>query len=160
MLPVAFSYLIPRLCPLLAALFLSRPCPPSLLDLSHLRRAAPQLITHPLLLPRRAEIGGITIKEINNLELEFLFRTGFGLTVTREEYDWHASQLLAQDPAAAAPAAAPFQLAPCAPGMGAPAAGGKGGAAEEAGKVPSYCNIADASAAFALSGGRDSMVVE
>ncbi len=111
---------------------------------------------HPLTPSRRrAEIGGITIKEINNLELEFLFRTGFGLTVTREEYDWHASQLLAQDPAAPPAPAPAFQLAPSAGPRGKPA-----GDADDGGKVPSYCNIADASAAFALSGGRDPMVVE
>ena len=42
---------------------------------------------------------GISTEERYNLELEFLFRTGFSLVVTREEYDRHAGpgQLLAQD---------------------------------------------------------------
>lgn len=119
-----------------------------------------------------AEIGGISTKELNNLELEFLFRTSFGLVVTREEYDWHASQLIAQDmeAAAATAAAAAAAASPCmamaigdvgpvmGAGAGAPPKGG--GYADEGPKVPSYCNIADASAAFALSAGRDAMVVD
>lgn len=46
-----------------------------------------------------AEVGGIPTAELNALELEFLFRTGFDLTVTREEYDQYTSAMFTHAPA-------------------------------------------------------------
>eukprot|EP00960_Hanusia_phi_P030736 748819-Hanusia_phi.AAC.4 len=40
-----------------------------------------------------ADIGGLTIKELNHLELEFLYRIAFSLSISREEYDWYAEEL-------------------------------------------------------------------
>ena len=59
--------------------------------------------------PRRAQIGGLSLGELNRLELEFLFRGGFDLFVTREEYDWCAAglrEMYAKTPSAASAAAA------------------------------------------------------
>mmetsp|Transcript_1385 Transcript_1385/g.2307 ORF Transcript_1385/g.2307 Transcript_1385/m.2307 type:complete len:262 (+) Transcript_1385:500-1285(+) len=41
-----------------------------------------------------AEVGGISTKELNSLELEFLFRIGFNLLITREEYDVYVKAIL------------------------------------------------------------------
>ena len=49
-----------------------------------------------------AEVGGITLAEINRLEIEFLFRMGFSLHMQREEYDWYAEELHAKVEAEAA----------------------------------------------------------
>jgi len=43
-----------------------------------------------------AEVGGMSTAELNCLELEFLFRLGFSLALSREEYD-HYVRLLAGD---------------------------------------------------------------
>jgi len=40
-----------------------------------------------------AEVGGMTTAELNGLELEFLFRIGFSLALSREEYDDYARLL-------------------------------------------------------------------
>ena len=42
---------------------------------------------------RWAAIGGISLREINQLELEFLYRLSFTLYVKRSEYDWYAEEL-------------------------------------------------------------------
>jgi hypothetical protein len=41
-----------------------------------------------------AEVGGMSTAELNCLELEFLFRLGFSLSLTREEYDSYVALLL------------------------------------------------------------------
>lgn len=43
-----------------------------------------------------AEVGGISTAELNCLELEFLFRLGFSLNLTREEYDGYVTLLTRQ----------------------------------------------------------------
>mmetsp|Transcript_14070 Transcript_14070/g.48479 ORF Transcript_14070/g.48479 Transcript_14070/m.48479 type:complete len:244 (-) Transcript_14070:40-771(-) len=40
-----------------------------------------------------AEIGGLMVEELNHLELEFLYRIAFSLSISREEYDWYAEEL-------------------------------------------------------------------
>jgi hypothetical protein len=49
-----------------------------------------------------AEVGGMSTTELNCLELEFLFRVGFSLALSREEYDDYV-RLLAGDEQARAP---------------------------------------------------------
>mmetsp|Transcript_266 Transcript_266/g.599 ORF Transcript_266/g.599 Transcript_266/m.599 type:complete len:317 (+) Transcript_266:137-1087(+) len=44
-----------------------------------------------------AEIGGFELEEMNSLELEFLFRINFYLSVQREDYDSFVSQLVWSD---------------------------------------------------------------
>ena len=41
-----------------------------------------------------AEVGGISLQELNCLELEFLFRMGFGLNITREDYESYFTMLV------------------------------------------------------------------
>ena len=41
-----------------------------------------------------AKIGGLTLNEVNSLELEFLFLLDFRLHLQREEYDWYTEELL------------------------------------------------------------------
>ena len=50
-----------------------------------------------------AEVGGMSTAELNCLELEFLFRLGFSLSLTREEYDSYVA-LLTGDEQPAVPA--------------------------------------------------------
>ena len=50
-----------------------------------------------------AEVGGMSTAELNCLELEFLFRLGFSLSLTREEYDMYVA-LLTGDEQPAVPA--------------------------------------------------------
>jgi hypothetical protein len=117
----------------------------------------------------------VTLEELNALELEFLFRLGFEMFVAREEYDWYAGHLLEQDTVRRSSAAADTEDVECettcaaaagpAPGPASPAStagdgpedAGAGGMDAEEGecrsmelgcKIPSYSNVADASAAF------------
>lgn len=55
-----------------------------------------------------AQIGGIATRELNRLELEFLFRMGFSLHMQREEYDWYAEELLSRVESSPCHAPAPF----------------------------------------------------
>jgi hypothetical protein len=90
--------------------------------------------------------------------VEFLFRLGFHLHVSREEYDWYAHHLREQERARLPPAAAAASPGPCAPAESPPAGvwGGLGGdcaaaaspPGEMVAKVPSYSNVAEASASF------------
>eukprot|EP00960_Hanusia_phi_P076471 768564-Hanusia_phi.AAC.10 len=41
-----------------------------------------------------AEVGGISLQELNLLELEFLFRMGFCLNITREDYESYFTMLV------------------------------------------------------------------
>ena len=45
-----------------------------------------------------AEVGGMSTAELNCLELEFLFRVGFSLALSREEYDDYVSLLGGEKP--------------------------------------------------------------
>ena len=45
-----------------------------------------------------AEVGGLSTAEINCLELEFLFRLGFSLAISREEYDDYVRLLVNEKP--------------------------------------------------------------
>eukprot|EP00287_Rhodomonas_sp_CCMP768_P016019 CAMPEP_0196757728 /NCGR_PEP_ID=MMETSP1091-20130531/103815_1 /TAXON_ID=302021 /ORGANISM="Rhodomonas sp., Strain CCMP768" /LENGTH=387 /DNA_ID=CAMNT_0042106513 /DNA_START=35 /DNA_END=1201 /DNA_ORIENTATION=- len=47
---------------------------------------------------RWAQIGGVTLAEINKLELEFLSLTNFSLQVTTEQYDQFAAAIMASRP--------------------------------------------------------------
>ena len=44
-----------------------------------------------------AEVGGMTTAELNGLELEFLFRIGFSLALSREEYDNYSNLLAGEE---------------------------------------------------------------
>lgn len=44
-----------------------------------------------------AEVGGMSTAELNCLELEFLFRLGFSLALTREEYDSYVALLMGDE---------------------------------------------------------------
>ncbi len=117
----------------------------------------------------------MTLEELNALELEFLFRLGFEMFVAREEYDWYAGHLLEQDTVRRSCAAADTEEISCeamcaaaagpAPGPASPTSsvddepedagaramdtdGGDECKLMELGKIPSYSNVADASAAF------------
>jgi hypothetical protein len=79
-----------------------------------------------------AEVGGMTTAELNCLELEFLFRLGFSLALSREEYD-HYVRLLAGEESAS-PAIARTQSASKGDGMG--------------DKTPSFTDVAAAATAF------------
>mmetsp|Transcript_55738 Transcript_55738/g.147244 ORF Transcript_55738/g.147244 Transcript_55738/m.147244 type:complete len:176 (-) Transcript_55738:116-643(-) len=83
---------------------------------------------------RWAEIGGISTREINMLELEFLFRLEFSVGITREEYDWHAGQLLLNEGMVPPPQEELPALGRC--------------KLLEGPKFPSCSNIADASSFF------------
>jgi hypothetical protein len=48
-----------------------------------------------------AEVGGMSTAELNCLELEFLFRLGFSLSLTREEYDSYVALLTGDEQPAA-----------------------------------------------------------
>lgn len=134
-----------------------------------------------------AEIGGLKTVEINALELEFIFRLGFSLFVSREEYDHYAAQLLALD-MTATPAAAPVAAADATmvdadarctlehgrtpgarafvqqthhgvnPSMAGADEKGKEDVGLDGKKIPSYCNITDASALFGSQWGPAAMV--
>lgn len=56
---------------------------------------------------RWAQIGGITLAELNNLELEFLFAMGFDMGVSVEEHDRYAREVCRHAFAPPAPEAAP-----------------------------------------------------
>jgi len=45
-----------------------------------------------------AEVGGISTRELNALELELLFRLNFNLSIRREDYDSFVSQLVGDEP--------------------------------------------------------------
>ena len=45
-----------------------------------------------------AEVGGITTRELNALELELLFRLNFNLSIRREDYDSFVAQLVGDEP--------------------------------------------------------------
>ena len=91
-----------------------------------------------------AEVGGISTAELNCLELEFLFRLGFSLALSREEYDDYV-RLLAGGEQAPAPkheAVAPPQLVRVASDSMKADADGMGD------KTPSYTDVAAAATAF------------
>ena len=100
-----------------------------------------------------AKVGGMTTAELNCLELEFLFRVGFSLTLTREEYDRYVAKLyklMGSEQPAERPAVMPvLASAAGAEGMeanGMEVEGPKGEGLGE--KSPSFTNVATAAMTF------------
>jgi len=90
-----------------------------------------------------AEVGGMTTAELNCLELEFLFRVGFSLALTREEYDSYVALLTGSEQPAVMPALA------SADGMEVEGSKVEGSKAEGLGeKTPSYTDVAAAAMTF------------
>jgi hypothetical protein len=95
--------------------FHSNPCPPL------------PAIAHPS--SSRAEIGGLPLRELNHLELEFLFALDFDLALPSSEYSRCAAALLAA--AAAAPSPSPPPPPPVHTSSAGPGHGATAGASEE-----------------------------
>lgn len=81
-----------------------------------------------------AEVGGISTAELNCLELEFLFRLGFSLALSREEYDDYVRLLSGEERVPQITRAASDSMKVESEGMGE--------------KIPSYTDVAAAATAF------------
>ena len=82
-----------------------------------------------------AEVGGMSTAELNCLELEFLFRLGFSLALSREEYDSYVRLLSGEEQPLVMPAIARTSFdAMKVDGMG--------------DKTPSFTDVAAAATAF------------
>jgi len=86
-----------------------------------------------------AEVGGMTTAELNCLELEFLFRLGFSLALSREEYDDYVRLLSGEEQPA--PSVVPKFTRAASDSMKVDGDGmGE--------KIPSYTDVAAAASAF------------
>jgi len=62
-----------------------------------------------------AEVGGMTTAELNGLELEFLFRLGFSLALSREEYDDYTRVLAGAEKTPVVASTSPRPAESCSP---------------------------------------------